>query len=137
MLISSTASSSSLSSPSDSLSSYFFFGNSPSGSDSDSASLASSVVFLSTFFFFAAAFSALLAKYRWKKTSDGSTSDSMSEANSSVPGIYASLTSAFAARMTSEPPLDRFFGFFCNHLSRKTVSVMSARGSPSYSIGLP
>ena len=136
MLISSTASSSSLSSPSDSLSSYFFFGNSPSGSDSDSASLASSVVFLSTFFFFAA-FSALLAKYRWKKTSDGSTSDSMSEANSSVPGIYASLTSAFAARMTSEPPLDRFFGFFCNHLSRKTVSVMSARGSPSYSIGLP
>ena len=61
----------------------------------------------------------------------------MSDANSSVPGMYAALASDSNARMTREPPLDLFFGFFCNHLSRNTVSVMSERGSPSYSIGLP
>mmetsp|Transcript_1033 Transcript_1033/g.2205 ORF Transcript_1033/g.2205 Transcript_1033/m.2205 type:complete len:228 (-) Transcript_1033:312-995(-) len=39
--------------------------------------------------------------------------------------------------MTSEPPLVFFFTFFCNHLSKKTVSVMSLSGSPVYVIALP
>ena len=80
----------------------------------------------------------MLAKYLWKKTSDGSTSDSVRDANSAVPGMNEPSVASSAPRMIADPPpLDFFFGFFCSHLSRKTVSVMSAKGSPSYSIGLP
>ena len=76
-----------------------------------------------------------------EKTSEGSTSSSVSAANSAVPGAvaarsaYASSSRRFAM-VDDLPPLARF-GFFCNHLSRNDARVMSAKGSPEYSTLVP